>query len=236
MSAVSEPIEDVAFSQPRKQGFGRAVTTFLRRKPLGAIGAAAVLLLTLTALLAPAISPEDPLLFHTSDTFRKPDSTYVLGTDEKGRDILSRVIYGARISLQVGVIAAGLGVTFGLMAGLVSGYVGGKTDFLFQRVVDSFQAFPALFLALAVTTALGRTVLNVGISLAIVTWPSAARVIRSSVLSHRSAAYVEAAEVVGAGTLRIVFRHILPNVMSIYVVLATAGIAQAILVEASLSF
>ncbi len=123
-----------------------------------------------------------------------------------------------------------------LVVGLVSGYKGGRLDFILERVVDSFQAFPALFLALAVTTALGRTVLNVGLSLAIVAWPTAARVVRSSVLIQKSTMYVEAARSVGAGTPRIIFRHILPNVFSVYLILATAGIAQAILVEASLSF
>jgi peptide/nickel transport system permease protein len=212
------------------------VMAFARRKPLGAIGGTMVLLMMLIALLAPMIAPSDPLLFHTSDTFRSPDSTYPLGSDDKGRDILSRLVYGARISLRVGAIAVGVGVSFGLVVGLVSAYIGGKLDFLFQRVVDSFQAFPALFLALAVTTALGRTVNNVGLALAIVTWPTACRVIRSAVLAQKSAMYVEAARSVGAQTPRILFRHILPNVTSVYIILATAGLAQAILVEASLSF
>jgi len=195
-----------------------------------------VIFLALLALLAPLISPQNPLRFHAEATFHSPSSTYVFGTDEKGRDILSRVIHGARISLKVGLLAAGVGVSFGLVVGLVSGYVGGRLDFVVQRIVDSFQALPALFLALAVTTALGRTVTNVGLSLAIVAWPGAARVVRSAVLVQKSAVYVEAAQALGAGLPRVIFRHILPNVFSVYIVLATAGIAQAILVEASLSF
>lgn len=219
-------------------GWLRTIATFARRKPLGAIGAVLLLFMVVMAVFAPQIAPFNPLEFHSSDTYQSPNlfGTYKLGTDEKGRDILSRIVYGARISLRVGAVAAGLGVTFGLIVGLVSGYIGGKLDFLSQRVVDSFQAFPALFLALAVTTALGRTVTNVGIALAIVTWPTAARVIRSAVLSQKTVMYVEAARCVGAETPRILFRHILPNVASIYIVLATAGLAQAILVEASLSF
>jgi len=214
----------------------RTVGRFVRRKPLGAVGAIMLLVMIVMGLVAPVLAPYNPLEFHTDDTFTKPNTTYLLGTDDKGRDILSRIMYGAQISLRVGAVAVGIGTTFGLILGLVSGYLGGRFDFFVQRVVDSFQAFPALFLALAVTTALGRSVLNVGLALAIVTWPSASRVIRSSVLSHKTAMYVEAARSIGAETPRILVRHILPNIISIYIVLATAGLAQAILVEASLSF
>jgi peptide/nickel transport system permease protein len=195
-----------------------------------------LLFMVLLGITAPFLAPYDRLEFHTSDTFQSPNSTYWLGTDDKGRDILSRIMYGAQISLKVGAIAVGIGTTVGLLVGLFSGYIGGKLDFFAQRVVDSFQAFPALFLALAVTTALGRSVTNVGIALAIVTWPTASRVIRSSVLAQKNITYIEAARAVGAQTPRILFRHILPNVISIFIVLATAGLAQAILVEASLSF
>jgi peptide/nickel transport system permease protein len=226
----------VAGLRPVRTGVLHAVTSFSRRKPLGAIGAVLLLTMVVLGLGAGVIAPFNPLEFHTSDTFQSPNATYILGTDDKGRDIFSRIVYGARVSLQVGAIAVGLGATFGLLVGLVSGYVGGKTDFLAQRIVDSFQAFPALFLALAVTTALGRSVLNVGIALAIVTWPTAARVIRSGVLAQKNVMYVEAARSVGAETPRILFRHILPNVFSVFIILATAGLAQAILVEASLSF
>ena len=221
---------------PAGPSFLRGVVTFLRRKPLGAIGAAMVLSLAFVALFAPQLAPYNPEAFHTSDTFRSPDSTYRLGTDDKGRDILSRVVHGARISLRVGLIAAGFGVTFGLLVGLLSGYLGGKFDFFVQRAVDSFQAFPALFLALAVTTALGRTVFNVGVALAIVTWPTSARVIRSAVLAQKGSMYVEAARAIGAQTPRILFRHVLPNIASVYIILVTAALAQAILVQASLSF
>ncbi|HLZ69630.1 MAG TPA: ABC transporter permease [Dehalococcoidia bacterium] len=214
----------------------RGVGTFIQRKPLGAIGAAFVLAMVLVALFAPLIAPANPLEFHTSATFQSPSRQYLLGTDDEGRDIWSRIAYGARISLRVGGVAVGFGVTFGLIVGLVSGYMGGKLDFFAQRVVDSFQAFPALLLALAVTTAFDRTVFNVGLALALVTWPTASRVIRAAVLAQKGAMYVEAARGVGARTPRILVRHILPNVASIYIILATAGLAQAILVESSLSF
>ena len=227
-----------AFEAERGPGLGwlRVIGSFMRRKPLGAVGGTMLLFMVVVAIFAPRIAPFNPLEFHSSDTVQSPNGTYKLGTDDKGRDLLSRVVYGARISLKVGAVAAGLGVTSGLIIGLVCGYIGGKLDFLLQRVVDSFQAFPALFLALAVTTALGRTETYVGLALAIVTWPTATRVIRSAVLAQKGVMYIEAARAIGAQTPRILFRHILPNVASVYIVLATAGLAQAILVEASLSF
>src|SRR5438067_86726 len=144
----AEPIERDWREPPR---LAAASLAFVRRKPLGAIGIALVLVLTLVALFAPVIARHDPFRFNTSDTLRSPGASYLFGTDEKGRDVFSRVAYGARISLKVGLVASGVGVTFGLIVGLVSGYIGGKLDFFLQRVVDSFQAFPALFLALAIT-------------------------------------------------------------------------------------
>lgn len=239
MTTLSGDITAPLQRADRPTGFGAFVQgtgKFLRRKPLGAIGAAMLLVMIGVGLVARVYTPFPPLEFHSSETFQPPNGTYWLGTDDKGRDIASRIMKGAQISLQVGAIAVGLGVSFGMLVGLVSGYVGGKFDFLAQRVVDSFQAFPALFLALAVTTALGRSVTNVGLALAVVTWPTSSRVIRSAVLAQKSAMYVEAARSIGAETPRILFRHILPNVASIYIILATAGLAQAILVEASLSF
>lgn len=213
-----------------------AVWRFARRKPLGAVGGLLLLVVVFMAVFAPVIAPFDRLEFHPADVYTPPNTTYWMGTDNNGRDIFSRVVYGARISLQVGALTVLIGTTFGLAFGLLSGYVGGRLDFWGQRIVDSFQAFPALFLALALTTALGRTITNVGIALAVVTWPAASRVVRSAVLAQKQMTYVEAARAVGAGTLRILFLHLLPNVVSVYIVLATAALAQAILVEASLSF
>jgi peptide/nickel transport system permease protein len=236
MTAATTAAGTLDLRRGERRGALPAMAKFLRRKPLGTIGAIMLLFMVFMGLTAPVLAPFNPLEFHTSDTFQSPNATYKLGTDDKGRDILSRIMYGAQISLKVGAIAVGLGTTFGLLVGLFSGYLGGKFDFVAQRIVDSFQAFPALFLALAVTTALGRSVLNVGLALAIVTWPTASRVIRSSVLAQKNVAYIEAARAVGAQTPRILFAHILPNVVSIFIVLATAGLAQAILVEASLSF
>ncbi len=235
MAAVTD-LPALPLQRTRGKPWLAAVWRFARRKPLGAVGGFLLLLIVVVAVFAPAIAPFDRLEFHPADVYTPPNTTYWMGTDNNGRDIFSRVVYGARISLQVGALTVLLGTTFGLAFGLLSGYVGGKLDFWGQRIVDSFQAFPALFLALALTTALGRTITNVGIALAVVTWPAASRVVRSAVLAQKQMTYVEAARAVGAGTLRILFLHLLPNVVSVYIVLATAALAQAILVEASLSF
>lgn len=213
-----------------------ATGRFIRRKPLGAAGGLLLLIVIATAVFAPQIARFNRLEFHAADAYTSPNRTYWFGTDQNGRDIFSRVVWGARISLHVGALTVLFGTTFGLLFGLASAYAGGKFDFWAQRIVDSFQAFPALFLALALTTALGRTITNVGIALAVVTWPAASRVIRAAVLSQKQMTYVEAARATGAATPRILLRHLLPNVTSVFIVLATAALAQAILVEASLSF
>ena len=235
-TALTTEVDGLRLGRARGNRWLSTLGRFVRRKPLGAAGALLLATLVLMAVFAGSLAPFPPLEFHTSDTFRSPDGTYRLGTDQSGRDVLSRVLYGARISLRVGALAVGVGVTFGMLVGLVSGYAGGRVDFVAQRVVDSFQSFPALFLAIAVTTALGRTVTNVGIALAVITWPTASRVVRSAVLTQKQTVYVEAARAIGARAPRIIFVHILPNVASIYIILATAALAQAILVEASLSF
>jgi peptide/nickel transport system permease protein len=213
-----------------------SVLRFLRREPLGAVGAALFLALILVALLAPVIAPANPLDIRGALTYRSPGAAAWFGTDKFGRDILSRVIYGARISLYVGTLVVAFGTTFGLVVGLFSAYVGGIVDTLVQRIVESFQAFPALILALAVVAALGQHLNNVVLALAIVSWPVACRVVRSSVLAQKHMVYVEAARAMGCRDVRIVFRHILPNVFSVYLILATSALGAAILGEAALSF
>jgi peptide/nickel transport system permease protein len=159
-----------------------------------------------------------------------------MGTDEYGRDILSRVIWGSRVSVFVGFLAVGLGTTVGALLGLFSGYIGGWFDYCVQRVVDMLMAFPMLILALAMVSVLGAAIHNVIIALAIVIMPNACRVIRSSVLSLRQRPYVEASYNLGFSHLRIIFGQIMPNAFATYIILATAGLGNAILSEAALSF
>ncbi len=208
----------------------------MRRKPLGAIGLLLMVLFVVIAVAAPALSPHEPNVAIQGKGYRSPSAEFPLGTDKFGRDQLSRVLKGATISLQVGIFTVALGVGFGIVVGLVSGYFGGTTDFALQRVVESFQSLPNIIFALAIVTALGRSLWNVVIALAVASWPGVSRVIRSSVLSIKQMSYVDAARATGCGHTRILFRHILPNVVPVAIILATAGLGAAILAEASLSF
>lgn len=207
-----------------------------RRKPLGMVSLAIILVLVVMALLASQIAPYDPLESHALDRLQGPNSTYWLGTDQLGRDVLSRIIHGARVSLLVGLISVGISTLCGSMIGLISGYFGGKLDMAVQRVVDAFQAFPGLILALALMSVFGSGIIQVTIAIAIVIAPSDSRVIRAAVLSIKENAYVEAARSLGAGDLRLIFRHILPNVTAPMLILASTMLGLAILIEGALSF
>ncbi len=214
-----------------------AFLRFLRTKPLGAAGLFLIVFMVVVALLAPVIAPHDPYKINVAKAFTPPgDPVYWLGTDELGRDLLTRLIWGSRISMWVGILAVVFGQTTGMMLGMVSGYFGGKIDLTIQRLTDILQSFPGLVFALAVVAALGSSITNVMLAIALVIAPSSARVIRSTVLSIKQRQYIEAARGVGASNTRILFSHILPNIMAPYLILASAGLGGAILTEASLSF
>ncbi|MBB4650614.1 peptide/nickel transport system permease protein [Aminobacter niigataensis] len=234
MTAVSDT--SAATRSPRKKSRLAKTLSLMRKKPLGAIGGVIILVFCLVALFAPWLAPFDPLKIDSSNLLTPPNASNWFGTDEFGRDILSRLIWGARISLFVGLSAVLLGTTTGSVLGLISGYFGGKLDSLIQRVMDTLMAFPMLVLALAMVAALGSSVRNVIIALAVVIMPNAARVIRSSALTVREKPFVEAAHNLGLSTWRILFRHVLPNCVAPFIILATAGLGSAILSEASLSF
>jgi peptide/nickel transport system permease protein len=189
-----------------------------------------------TAFLAELLATHDPIATNAAHTLARPDPQYWLGTDHLGRDIYSRIVHGARISLIVGVASTLLGSVLGGLIGLLSGYLGGRADLISQRIMDILQGLPLLVLALVMSAALGPSVQNVIIAISIPIVPRAARVIRSSVLAIREMQYVEAARAVGAPHLRIAFRHILPNTIGPFIVLCTAQLGSAILVEAALSF
>lgn len=219
------------------------ITSFARRKPFGAFGAAVMVLLVLIAALAPVISPFDPYRVHVGNKYASPGEveakqggTFLLGSDHLGRDTFSRLIYGSRISLYVGLVSVAIGVTIGSVIGIVSGYFSGKFDLVVQRIVDGFMAFPPLILALTIMAVLGQSLENVIIAVCVVLIPGAARLIRSRVLSLREMDYITAARAVGCGSGRIMFRHILPNTLATYIVFATITLGWAIIVEASLSF
>ncbi len=223
-------------ARPGRPGLGTVLARFCRKKPLGAAGGAIMLLIVLTAIFADQLQTRDPIATDAPHTLARPSETHWLGTDHLGRDIYSRIVHGARISLIVGLASTLLGSVLGGVIGLLSGYVGGKTDLVTQRVMDILQGLPLLVLALVVSAALGPSVENVVIAISIPIIPRAARVIRSSVLSIREMQYVEAARALGLKHLRIAFRHVLPNTIGPFIVLGTAQLGSAILVEAALSF
>jgi peptide/nickel transport system permease protein len=188
------------------------------------------------ALLAPFLAPYDPLTYHPDHTLEGPSRTFLLGTDNLGRDTLSQDIYGARISLTVGFAAVLLGIAGGVPWGLVSGFLGGRADYVLMRLADIALVFPSLVLALVIRAFLGSSLLNVIIALGVTITPGLARVTRGEVLSIRERDFVSAAVATGASTARILVRHIVPNILDLVVVLGTAGMGGAILTEASLSF
>src|SRR5262249_45211851 len=217
-------------------GWWSQVLFFSRRYPLGAVGALLVALFVLTALFADVIAPVDPTSTNAKFSLAKPGSLFWLGADFMGRDMYSRIVHGARISLAVGAGAMGLGAVIGITIGLASGYLGGWFDLLVQRLLDIMQSLPLLVMAIVMAASLGPSMRNTIIAIAIPLVPTVARVVPSSTLSLREQPFVEAARAVGMGEVRIAVRHVLPNTLAPLIVLATAQLGSAILVEASLSF
>ena len=214
----------------------QTIMRFARRKPLGAIGGVIAILLIVIACFAPLIATHDPTLTNFRATLVSPSSEMLLGGDALGRDVFSRLVYGTRISLLVGILRVVFGITTGFVVGLISAYFGGKTDLLIQRLMDAMMAFPALILALAIMAVLGASITNVIIALSAIFVPGAARTIRAQALSIKEMDYVLAARAIGVGDWRIMVIHMAPNLASTYIVLATISLGWAIVVEASLSF
>lgn len=210
--------------------------SFVRKKPLAAGGAVTLMVLIGMALAAPLVATHDPYSFAAADRLQGPSAEHYFGTDEFGRDLFSRVIYGARVSLKVGFIAVLFSTIAGSTLGIASGYIGGWFDTIVQRLVDMLMAFPAVVLALAIVAARGQGVTNVIIALAVVQTPGLVRVVRSNVLTLKERPFIEASRVIGATPTRIMAVHLLPNVTPSIIVLATAGLGGAILAEATLSF
>jgi len=208
----------------------------LVRQPLSIFSGTIVIILLLTAIFGPVLAPYDPNAIDMANRFAPPSLSHLFGTDAFGRDILSRIMVGARISLQVGIIAVGLSATVGSLLGLVAGYTGRITDEIIMRAMDILFAFPAILLAIAIMAALGRGVGNAMIAIGVVYVPIFARLARGAVLSLREEEFVEAARAIGSSNGRIMFRHILPNTLSPLIVETTLSLSFAILAEAALSF
>jgi len=207
-----------------------------RRDKAALVSGVIVTVLVLVAVFAPWLAPYDYTQQVMANRYATPGGANLLGTDHLGRDVLSRLMFGARISLMVGLISVGIAVTFGVAIGAVAGYLGGKTDMGLMWVMDLILAFPALLLAITIASALGPSVTNAMIAIGIVNIPAFARLVRSSVLSIRGQEFVEAARAIGAGSARIIALHIVPNVLAVVIIRATASLGFAILTEASLSF
>jgi peptide/nickel transport system permease protein len=226
---------DAAPASGRARALVRGLRHFATRQPLGAIGAVIVLALIVTAMFAPQLAPHGAK-DATFAPYVPPSGEFPMGTDQLGRDILSRVIWGARLSLYVGLVSVAFGITLGTLWGVVTAYFGGPADGMSQRLVDVLMALPPIILALSLMAALGQSVNNVIVSLTILLVPTAARTVRSVALSIRESPYVEAARAAGCSHWRIIFLHVLPNTFATYIVLFTVNIAYAIVVEAALSF
>lgn len=200
------------------------------------IGLIIITIFILAAILSPMITPYDPYKINLKERLQPPDLRHFCGTDNLGRDIFSRILSGAKISLAVGIITTFLSLFIGFVIGTLGGYIGGKTDKLIIALIDVMLAFPGLLLAIGIAVAIGPGLITLYIALSFVGWAEFARLIRGVVLSVKEQAYIESAKVSGAGNLRIVIKHILPNILPVIIVVATLRVGSFILSEASLSF
>jgi peptide/nickel transport system permease protein len=234
--SVSAPVITPIASPTRQRAPLRTIWHFCRREPLGAFGMAIVIIMAVAGFSAELIAPYSPTANDFASMTEAPSWAHWLGTDQFGRDLLSRIIYGARTALIVGLSSAFVGGTAGLILGVGSAYFGGAIDLILQRVFDVLMAFPLIIMALAVVAIFGTGVQNVIIAITIPLIPRCARVVRSSALAIREIPYVDAARACGYGHARIILRHMVPNVVAPFLIMITAFVGQAILAEASLSY
>jgi peptide/nickel transport system permease protein len=221
---------------PPRRSFWSSLGTWCRKQPLGAVSGLMVIVFILLAVLAPYIAPYDPVEAHYEAMTAAPSAEYWLGTDQFGRDLLSRIIWGARTALFIGFTSAILGATLGLVLGVASAYFSGWFDLVFQRIMDVFLAFPLIILAMAAVAVFGTGPDKVILAIMLPFVPRCARVVRSGALAIREMPYVDAARALGYTHPRIILRHMAPNCMAPYLIMLTTFLGQAILIEASLSY
>jgi len=219
-----------------KDSFWRSVALSFIKNKLALVGLIVVILLVVLAIFAPAFAPHDPYKVDLNQQFKAPSTTYLVGTDMFGRDVLSRIIYGTRISLLVGIVPTVISMGIGIILGLIAGYYGGKIDFGLMIVSDMVLSFPSLLLAMVVMYSLGANLLNIFIALSVVGWAGTARVVRSQTLSLKNKEFVEASKAIGTRNSKIMLGHVFPNCVPQLLVLFTLNIPGSILSEASLSF
>lgn len=234
LQRVTRPVT-VGITLLRRSWHSRTARQF-RSNSLNIVGLVIVLTIVFAALFAPYLTPHEPTDQNLHERLEPPSSENLLGTDQLGQDVFTRILYGARISLRIGVIVVAISLAIGTAVGVAAGYAGGYVDEALMRFVDILLAFPGLLLALVIAGILGPSLMNIMIALAIVGWTRYARVVRGSVLSVKQQEYVTVSQLMGRGRIHIVFRHILPNVMGPVVVLATIDMAGVILATAALSF
>lgn len=220
----------------KSPGFFRAIVSFARRKPISAISAVVLLIVCTLALAAPWIAPYAPNAQNLSARLAAPGATHWLGADQLGRDVWTRLIYGARTSLAAGLGATAVGISAGLLIGLCGGYAGGALDFFVQRLMDAIMALPPIILLMVLSTTLSPSLRNVILAIAVIVTPGSSRVVRGAVLSIKEMTYIEAARALGASPSRVIFRHILPNIMAPVIVIASVSVGSVIIVEAALGF
>jgi peptide/nickel transport system permease protein len=233
--SISAPVLTAEPDQA-KRGLWRTIATFCQRQPLGTFGMALVIIVAVAGLGANLIAPYTPTANDFAAMTEAPSWAHWLGTDQFGRDMLSRIIFGARTALLVGLSSALVGGVTGLVLGVGSAYFGGMIDMILQRVLDVLMAFPLIIMALAVVAIFGTGVQNVIIAITVPLIPRCARVVRSSALAIREIPYVDAARACGFGHTRIILRHMVPNVVAPFLIMITAFVGQAILAEAALSY
>jgi peptide/nickel transport system permease protein len=235
VATLSQPAK-LADAGPRRSSLLGIAWQFVVQNPLGAAGLVIVLVMIVMAVFAEEVTRYDPLANNFGDMLSAPNADYWLGTDQYGRDLYTRIVFGARTALLVGFASAFIGATLGLVLGVASAYFGGWFDLIFQRVMDILMAFPLIILALAVVSIFGTGASNVIFAITIPFIPRCARVVRSSALAVRETPYIDAPRACGYSHARIVLRHMVPNVMAPYLIIMTAAVGQAILIEASLSY
>nr|WP_196107718.1 MULTISPECIES: ABC transporter permease [unclassified Ochrobactrum] len=227
---------DAYVEETESASFLRDTVRIFRRNRMAMTGLIIIVVLVLTAVFAPYISPHDPYRVDMNEQFLSPSFTHWLGTDNFGRDVLTRILYGARISLVVGIVPSFISLIIGTIMGIVSGYYGGRIDFTIMRLADMMIAFPSLLLAMVVMYTLGANLFNIFIALSLVGWASVARVVRSQTLALKEKEFIEAARANGSKKTTIMFRHLFPNVVPTLIVLFSLSIPEAIMWESSLSF
>lgn len=232
-TAVSVPLPD---KTPSRRKRARRILRRLTRDPLSALGGVLILLIVIVALIGPALTPYNPVKADYSSIQMPPGAEHLFGTDELGRDVFTRVVYGSRISLVIAVAVNSVSAVIGLMIGGIAGYRGGLIDEILMRFTDIFQSFPWLLFAIAIALVIGPNLLNSMLVLSLIWWPGYARLVRGQVLTARSYDFVEAAQSLGASHTRIFFRHILPTAFGPYVVMLTIGAGRMILATSTLSF